>query len=85
MKLRKILYILLITCCFVSCESKKDNVILKDFTKELVSLYINDTINIKAKKRNDEMILLVGSDTSNYYLYLHSNNNKVHKICREDL
>ena len=86
MGVRIILNIMLITCCFVSCQTKKgdNNVILTDFTKDLISLYINDALNIDAKNRKDEIIVTAVADTSYYYLYVFANNRKEYKFCRED-
>lgn len=78
--------IMLIACCLVSCQAKKgdDNVILTDFTKDLISLYINDAVNINVKNRKDEIIVTVAADTSYYYLSVFANNRKEYKFCRED-
>lgn len=77
---------MLIACCSVSCQTKKgkNNVELTDFTKDLISLYINDALNIDAKNRKDEIIVTAVADTSNYYLSVFSNNRKEYKFCRED-
>jgi len=86
MKARIIFNIMLIACCFVSCQAKKDdnNVILTDFTKDLISLYINDAVNINAENRKDEIIVTAVADTSYYYLSVFANNRKEYKFCRED-
>jgi len=75
-----------IACCFISCQAKKgdNNVILTDFTKDLISLYINDALNIDAKNRKDVIIVTAVADTSYYYLSVFSNNRKEYKFCRED-
>jgi hypothetical protein len=72
--------------CFMSCQVKKENgnVVLSDFTKELISLYINDVENINAKNRKDEIIIIYVTDTSHYYLSVFANNSKEYKFCRED-
>ena len=77
---------MLIACCFVSCQAKKsdNNVILTDFTKDLISLYINDAVNINAKNRKDEIIVTAVADTLYYYLSVFANNRKEYKFCRED-
>lgn len=77
---------MLIAFCFVSCQTKKgdNNVILTDFTKDLISLYINDALNIDAKNRKDEIIVTAFADTSYYYLSVFANNRKEYKFCRED-
>jgi hypothetical protein len=75
-----------IACCFISCQAKKgdNNVILTDFTKDLISLYINDALNIDAKNRKDVIIVTAVADTSYYYLSVFANNRKEYKFCRED-
>lgn len=77
---------MLIACCFVSCQAKKgdDNVILTDFTKDLISLYINDAVNINVRNRKDEIIVTAVADTSYYYLSVFANNRKEYKFCRKD-
>lgn len=77
---------MLIACCFVSCQAKKgnNNIMLTDFTKDLISLYINDAVNINAKNRKDEIIVTAVADTSYYYLSVFANNRKEYKFCRED-
>ncbi len=57
-------------CSFISCQAKKENsnVVLTDFTKELVSMYINDIENLMQKKQKDEIIIISVTDTLHYYL-----------------
>jgi len=76
--------IVFIICGLVSCQAKKSNVILTDFTKELISMYINDIDNLEAKNRKEEIIIRTHIDTLNYYLFIHSNDYKSYKYCRED-
>lgn len=73
-------------CNFVSsCKTEsKDNIIFTDFTKELISLYINDVENLNAKNRKDEIIITSFTDTSYYYLSVFANNDKEYKFCRDD-
>lgn len=70
----------------MSCQVKKENsnVVLTDFTKELITLYINDVENFNAKDRKDEVIIISVTDTSYYYLSVFTNNSKEYKFCRED-
>lgn len=77
---------MLIACSFVSCQAKKgdNNVILTDFTKDLISLYINDAVNINLKNRKNEIIVTACADTSYYYLSVFANNRKEYKFSRED-
>lgn len=77
---------MLIASCIVSCKAKKgnNNVMLTGFTKDLISLYINDAVNINAKNRKDEIVVTAVADTSYYYLSVFANNRKEYKFCRED-
>ena len=86
MKARRIFNIMFIVCCFVSCQANKgdNNVILTDFTKDLISLYVNDPVNIKVKNRKNEIIVTAFADTSYYYLSVFANNCKEYKFCKED-
>jgi hypothetical protein len=70
----------------MSCQAKKENsnIMLTDFTKELISLYINDVENLNAKNRKDEIIIFSVTDSSYYYLSIFANNSKEYKFCRED-
>ena len=69
----------------MSCQAKKENnVVLTDFTKELISMYINDVENLNAKNRKDEIIIISVADTSYYYLSIFATNSKEYKFCRED-
>lgn len=85
MKTRKVFNIIFLFCGLISCQTKKDNnnVILTDFTEELISLYINDVVNINAKNRQDEIIIISVTDTSYYYLSIFANNSNEYKFCRE--
>ena len=73
-------------CSFISCHEKKKNcnVVLEDFTKELISLYVDDIENLNAKNRKDEIIIISVADTLYYYLSVFANNSKGYKFCRED-
>jgi len=73
-----------IICGLVSCQEKKSNIILTDFTKELISMYINDSNNLETKKMKEEIIIRTHTDTLIYYLFIHSNDYKSYKYCRED-
>lgn len=68
----------------MSCQAKQENVSLTDFTKELISMYINDLNNIEAKNRKDEIIIISVTDTLHYYLSVFANDNKSYTFCRED-
>jgi hypothetical protein len=86
MNASRMLSIGIVICCFISCQGNKENsnVELTKFTKELISLYINDTENLDANKRKDEIIIISVADSSYYYLSVFANNSKSHKFCRED-
>jgi TonB family protein len=86
MKTFRVFGFIFMICGFMSCQAKKENsnVMLTDFTQELVSLYINDVENLDAKNRKDEIIIISVTDTSYYYLYVFANNRKKYKFCRED-
>lgn len=86
MKIKKVFNIILMACCLLSCQSNKNksDVELTDFTKGLISLYINDDYNIDAKNRKDEIIVTAVEDTSYYYLSVFSNNPETYIFCRED-
>lgn len=86
MKTIIIFSVIFVICSFTSCQAKKENsnVMLTDFTEELISLYINDVKNLNAKNRKDEIIIISFTDTSYYYLSVFANNSKEYKFCRED-
>lgn len=86
MRARKFFNIVLLACCFLSCQEIKhhSDVRLTDFTKELISLYINDSLNIDPNSRRDDIIIISVEDTSYYYLFVFGNNSKEYKFCRED-
>lgn len=86
MKTSKLFNLILTICCFISCQEKKanSNVVLTDFTKELISLYINDVENLKAKDRKDEIIIISVTDTSYYNLSVFANNSIEYKYCSDD-
>ncbi len=73
-------------CYFMACqtEKKSNNVVLTDFTKELIVQYINNVENLNAKRRKDEIIIISVADTSYYFLSVFANNSKEYKYCRED-
>jgi hemerythrin superfamily protein len=70
----------------MSCLTKKENnnVVLTDFTKKLISLYINDVENLDARNRKDEIIIISVTDTLYYYLSVFANNSKEYQFCSED-
>ena len=86
MKTSRIFIFLFMAFCFLTCQVKKENsnVELIDFTKELISIYINDPDNLEAKNRKDEIIIISVEDTMHYYLSIFANNSKTYKYCRED-
>ena len=71
----------------ILCQAPKDNVELTDFTKELISLYMNSEDNrlkFDGKNKQYEMIISAYSDELSYYLTIHRNNNKFYKYCQDD-
>ena len=75
--MRKIISFICITW-FISCSGNRD-IVLTDFTKELISIYLNDSEHIQAQKRKDEIILISTTDSLYYTLLIFSNNSKSYK------
>ena len=75
--MRKIISFIFITW-FISCSGNRD-IVLTDFTKELISIYLNDSEHIQAQKRKDEIILISTTDSLYYTLLIYSNNSKSYK------
>ena len=75
--MRKINSFIFITW-FISCSGNRD-IVLTDFTKELISIYLNDSEHIQAQKRKDEIILISTTDSLYYTLLIFSNNSKSYK------
>ena len=75
--MRKIISFIFITW-FISCSENRD-IVLTDFTKELISIYLNDSEHIQAQKRKDEIILISTTDSLYYTLLIFSNNSKSYK------
>ena len=75
--MRKIISFIFITW-FISCSGNRD-IVLTDFTKELISIYLNDYEHIQAQKRKDEIILISTTDSLYYTLLIFSNNSKSYK------
>ena len=75
--MRKIISFIVITW-FISCSGNRD-IVLTDFTKELISIYLNDSEHIQAQKRKDEIILISTTDSLYYTLLIFSNNSKSYK------
>ena len=75
--MRKIISFIFITW-FISCSGNRD-IVLTDFTKDLISIYLNDSEHIQAQKRKDEIILISTTDSLYYTLLIFSNNSKSYK------
>ena len=75
--MRKIISFIFITW-FISCSGNRD-IVLTDFTKELISIYLNDSEHIQAQKRKDEIILISTTYSLYYTLLIFSNNSKSYK------
>ena len=58
-----------------------NNITLTNFTKDLLSVYLNDSLVVNWKERYDEITLICSSDDEHYYLSLHLNESKIYKIC----
>lgn len=70
--------------CFCSTYKGNDNVNLSDFTQEVITLYLNDSLNIGIKNRNDDIILISSTDTSHFYLTLFSHDNNLFCHSQDD-
>lgn len=83
--MKKIFGIVLL-CGFFACQSTEvdSNIELTEFTKELVSMYVNAEQNIDAINRNDEIIIVSITDDTCYRLALFANNPQDYDYCRED-
>ena len=75
--MRKIISFIFITW-FISCSGNRD-IVLTDFTKELIYIYLNDSEHLQAQKRKDEIILISTTDSLYYTLLIFSNNSKSYK------
>lgn len=56
-----------------------NNITLTNFTKDLLSVYLNDSLVVNWKERYDEITLICSSDDEHYYLSLHLNESKIYK------
>lgn len=60
-------------CFFMSCQTRKNNIELTDFTRELISLYINDPDNFDMTSERGKIIIT--SNTNKHYhclsIYFH--------------
>lgn len=83
--MKKIFGIVLL-CGIFACQSTEvdSNIELTEFTKELVSMYVNAEQNIDAINRNDEIIIVSITDDTCYRLALFANNPQDYDYCRED-
>ena len=81
-----ILSVAFLICSFTSCKTKS-NVVLTDFTKELICLFINepdDYYSKRVKDRKYEIVISTYTDTSFYYLDIIFNDYKFYKCWRDD-
>ncbi|MCL2414639.1 MAG: hypothetical protein FWC94_05230 [Bacteroidales bacterium] len=67
----KILSIALIGCSLMSCQTRRSNIELTDFTRGFISLYINHPDNFFAKNRRNEILIMSSTDTLYYSLSIH--------------
>jgi len=63
-----ILVIALVGCSLMSCQPRKGNIELTDFTKEFISLYVNHSDNFFAKNRRNEVLIRSSTGTLHYNL-----------------
>jgi len=73
----KVLSIVLVGCSLMSCQTRKGNVELTDFTRELISLYINDLDNLNARNRKDVIIIGGFTDTLHHYFFIFAVSRRV--------
>ncbi|GHU86378.1 hypothetical protein FACS1894153_3340 [Bacteroidia bacterium] len=67
------------------CQAKRvNNVVLTDFTKDFISMYVNEVVNLNAKNKENEIIIVSFADTSYYYLSVFANNSEEYNFCRDD-
>lgn len=64
----------------LACQLPKDNVQLTQFTKDLISLYVNDVEN-ECRSDVDEIILISKTTPSYIYLYVFSNHTDEYNYC----
>jgi len=61
---------------------KTNNIVLTDFTKELITLYLNDSLFVRFISHDDEVTLVSFTNPPNFYLNLYSNKSEHYKqIC----
>ena len=91
-----ILSAVFIICSFTSCKTNNinnmdnmnNNIVLTDFTKELISLFINEPGDYYQSKANDkkyEIIISTRTDSLNYYLSINYHNSKAYEYCDNNL
>lgn len=80
--MKKLLFFALVIILF-ACQSPKDkdNVELTNFTRELISLYINDTENGYFMETADEIIVISDTDLSFYQLWVFANISEEYVYC----
>lgn len=70
----------------ISCNSGKNhNAILTDFTKELITMYLDDSTNNDARELKDDIILSYTSDSTFYYLSIYSTEHNSKHICKSEM
>jgi|GEM_PF-417826 len=69
-----ILSIAIIFSIFTSCNNRygSNEVILSDFLKELITLYLNDPENYYEASRKGNIIILTETDWLNYFISIHA-------------
>ena len=72
----RIIALIFVVFSIVSCQQRQDNIVLTDFTKELISLYIDTHIDeIEWYRQTDNgnnplIIIATHTDTLNYFLFV---------------
>lgn len=89
MRIIQRLSLLLCFATILSCghgwyADKTNNIELSDFTKELITLYLNDSLVISYNEDCDEVNLICETDSLYYYLFLYMDKSQIYKrICYE--
>lgn len=87
MRILQNISLLLCSATILSCgqgwyADKTNNIELSDFTKELISIYLNDSLVNSVDELYDEFNLICETDSSHYYLSIYMDNSHIYKtIC----
>ena len=66
----RIIALIFVVFSIVSCQQRQDNIVLTDFTKELISLYIDENIDEYLQEIGESPIIVIATytDTLNHFL-----------------